>query len=235
MGREIEMKIQLTDGEYDKVLSFVRGELALSGVERVAEEKPGYSHFLKSDEYYSRYKSREERKAAGEPQVIRIRCEVELSVDGDAAAGGNSCGYDDKTMNAAKVADGELSASKAYFCIKRKSIENGIELNREDETFVEEPDVVRDLLQLSGYHKFFEKKKDALSVYCQSVVLPGCNFHLELEQVNGLKYIEVEVTDGEGAADQVRLSLGKFMECFGLDPARRDSRSWMDILLGSVK
>ncbi len=229
MGREIEMKIQLTDGEYDKVLSFVRGELAISGLERVAAEKPGYSHFLKSDEYYSRYKSREERKAAGEPQVIRIRSEAELSAEADEGA----CGQSGKAGS--ELAAGSVASSKSYFCIKRKSIENGIELNREDETFVEEPAVVRDLLQLSGYHKFFEKKKDALSVYCQSVVLPGCHFHLELEKVNQYKYIEVEVTDGEGSADQVRLALAKFMECFGLDPARRDSRSWMDILLGSEK
>ncbi len=217
MGREIEMKIQLTDKEYDKVLAFVRGEKYVSGVSRLSAEKPGFCRFLKADEYYSRYDSREERKAAGEPQVIRIRCESEVS---EAAAGSTQT---------------ENMSSKAYFCIKRKSIENGIELNREDETFVEDPDVVRDLLLLSGYHKFFEKKKDALSLYCGLEYLADCEFHLELEIVNGLKYIEVEVTDGRGSADQVRLALGKFMECFGLDSARRDSRSWMDILLGSEK
>ena len=117
-----------------------------------------------------------------------------------------------------------------FFCIKRKTIENGIELNREDETFVENPDVIRDLLLFSGYHQFFEKNKDAYGVYCHSNVLPGCDFHLELEKVNDLKYIEVEVTDGNDSADDVRMALEKFMEQFGLDTSKRDQRSWMEIL-----
>ncbi len=82
----------------------------------------------------------------------------------------------------------------------------------------------------SGYHQFFEKNKDAYGVYCHSNVLPSCDFHLELEKVNGLKYIEVEVTDGNDSADDVRMALEKFMEQFGLDTSKRDQRSWMEIL-----
>ena len=94
---------------------------------------------------------------------------------------------------------------------------------------------MRDLLVISGYHKFFEKKKDAYGVFCQSLVLPGCDFHLELEKVNGLKYIEVEVTDGSASADEVRSALEKFMEVFGLDTSKRDKRSWMEIINGSTE
>ena len=204
MGREIEIKIPLTDAEYDKIFSVISGEQTLAGLEVAID---GLEHLLKSDTYFSRYASREESKAAGEPQVIRIRSE--------AAAG-------DKTNE------------RSYFCIKRKSIENGIELNREDETFVEKPEVIRDLLLFSGYNQFFEKNKDAYGVHCRSVVLPGCDFHLELEVVNGLKYIEVEVTDGTDKADDVRLALEKFMELFGLDTSKRDKRSWMEIINGSA-
>ncbi len=205
MGREIEIKIPLTDGEYEKIFKVISGEQSLTGLEVAAD---GLEHLLKRDTYFSRYDSREESKAAGEPQVIRIRSEA--------------CA-EDKTNE------------RSYFCIKRKTIENGIELNREDETFVEKPEVIRDLLLFSGYHQFFEKNKDAYGVHCQSVVLPGCDFHLELEMVNGLKYVEVEVTDGSKEADDVRLALEKFMELFGLDSSKRDKRSWMEIINGGAE
>ena len=199
MGREIEIKIPLTDDQYDKIFSVITGAESLSGLEVLGQPE----HLLKSDIYFSRYNTREESKAAGEPQVIRIRSEAGAE-------------------------------KKAFFCIKRKTIENGIELNREDETFVENPEVIRDLLLFSGYHQFFEKNKDSYGVHCQSVVLPSCDFHLELEKVNGLKYIEVEVTDGTDAADAVRGALEKFMELFGLDTSKRDHRSWMEIIKGGA-
>ena len=199
MGREIEIKIPLTDDQYDKIFSVITGAETLAGVKVLGQPE----HLLKSDIYFSRYNTREDSKAAGEPQVIRIRSEAGAE-------------------------------KKAFFCIKRKTIENGIELNREDETFVENPEVIRDLLLFSGYHQFFEKNKDSYGVHCQSVVLPGCDFHLELEKVNGLKYIEVEVTDGTDAADAVRGALEKFMELFGLDTSKRDHRSWMEIINGGA-
>ncbi len=208
MGREIEIKIPVTDEQYQKIHSVIIGKEKLSGVTicKHGDVPCPVEHILKSDFYFSKYETREESKAAGEPQVIRIRCEQ----------------YD-------KV------PPKAFFCIKRKTIENGVEFNREDETFVEKPEVVRDLLLLSGYHQFFEKRKDAFSVYCESEVLPDCEFHLELEKVNDLKYIEIEVTDEQDtmlSADSVRLALEKFVELFGLDASKRDSRSWMEILRG---
>ena len=196
MGREIELKVPLSEEEYDYIKSVITGKAKVEGLELCSD----CERLLKSDEYYSRYASRQESRAAGEPQVIRIR--------------------------------GELSGEKnsSFFCIKRKSLENGIELNREDDTFVEKPDVIRDILTLSGYHKFFEKKKDALSVYCSWEKLAGLHFHLELEIVNQLKYIEVEVTEEDCPADKVRHALEEFIALFGLDAAKRDSRSWMEIL-----
>lgn len=215
MGREIELKLPLSDQQYDFVRSVITGAVQAEGVNVCSD----CERLLKSDEYYSRYTSREESKAAGEPQVIRIRGEVsgaEAGAVAEAGAGGES---------------DEMSASgRFYFCIKRKSIENGIELNREDETLVENPEVIRDILNISGYHKFFEKKKDALSVYCTSDKLPDLHFHLELEIVNHLKYIEVEVTEEDCPADKVRQSLEVFISLFGLNAQNRDSRSWMEIL-----
>ena len=203
MGREIEIKIPLIDEQYDKIFSVITGAEPLTGVKVFGQPE----HLIKSDIYFSRYNTREESKAAGEPQVIRIRSEVAV---------------------------GDKTNERSFFCIKRKTIENGIEFNREDETFVEKPEIIRDLLSFSGYHQFFEKNKDAYGVHCESVVLPGCDFHLELEKVNGLKYVEVEVTDGADAADDVRAALEKFMEQFGLDTSKRDHRSWMEIINGGA-
>ena len=130
-------------------------------------------------------------------------------------------------------------SERAFFCIKRKVIENGIELNREDETFVQNAGVIRDILTLSGYHKFFDKKKDALSVLCyfegRSYIKPEYAFHVELEIVNDLKYVEIEVTDEGKPADEVRAGLEKFVALLGLDVAKRDSRSWMEILNAAKK
>lgn len=220
MGREIEIKIPLTEAEYKKIYSVISGDEKIAGLTicKHGDVPCPLEHVLKTDSYFSRYDTREESKAAGEPQVIRIRCEKYERIGTKEAAA--------------------KTAPKAFFCIKRKTVENGIELNREDETFIEKPEVVRDLLIFSGYHQFFEKKKDSYGVYCQSVVLPECEFHLELEKVNGLRYIEVEVTDeGESglAAEDVRLALEKFIELFGLDSSKRDSRSWMEILREGVQ
>ena len=105
MGREIEIKIPLTDEQYDKIFSVITGTENLTGVKVFGQPE----HLIKSDIYFSRYNTREESKAAGEPQVIRIRSEV---------------------------AAGNKTNERSFFCIKRKTIENGIEFNREDETFV---------------------------------------------------------------------------------------------------
>lgn len=224
MGREIELKIPLTDSEYQKIFSVICGKEKLKGVE-VCSLKNGsafaFEHILKSDSYFSRYNSRSESKIAGEPQVIRLRSEQIFD------------GFDEKNG----------VEKKTFFCIKRKTVENGIELNSENETFVEKPEVIHDLLTLSGYHQFFEKSKDAFSAYCKSEVLEACIFHIELEIVNGLKYLEVEVTDdfdfadsaenGLSAAD-IRLALEKFVALFDLDASKKDSRSWMEILRGGA-
>lgn len=224
MGREIEIKIPLTDEQYDKIFSVITGAEPLTGVKVFGQPE----HLIKSDIYFSRYNTREESKAAGEPQVIRIRIE--------RLVGPKNLSFEDFDFSKSqKNIEAEITNERSFFCIKRKTIENGIEFNREDETFVEKPEIIRDLLLFSGYHQFFEKNKDAYGVHCRSVVLPSCDFHLELEMVNGLKYIEVEVTDGTDAADDVRLALEKFMELFGLDTSKRDKRSWMEIINGSAK
>ncbi|MBR1639961.1 MAG: hypothetical protein IJ688_11295 [Treponema sp.] len=221
MGREIEIKIPLSQEEYDFISSVI---FCKSFIEGIALLPQSLMHIIKTDEYYSLYNSREESRKAGEPQVIRIRSEKYERLSAEDADVGNE--------NVNENGAGE-PCEKSFFCIKRKSLENGIELNREDETFVSDANVIRDILNISGYHKFFEKSKDALSVYASSCLLKNGTFHIELEKVNNLLYLEVEVTDENLPADKVRSALESFIELFSLDSSRRDSRSWMEILQGS--
>ena len=200
MGREIEVKIPLSKEDFDRLFdSLILCKAHIPGVDVVSSSS---DLIVKRDEYYSKYNPREERRAAGEPQVIRIRTE-EIS-----------------------------GASKSYFTLKFKKKENGIELNKEDETFIQEPEVLREFFAEAGYHLFFDKVKKNYSANCQSDFFPGINFHAELENVNNLLYLEVEVVQEEGEADVIKQSLFDFLKQLGLNPENRDSRSWMEILLG---
>ena len=61
-NKEIELKIPLSDGEYDELK-----KRFFTGAEKV----------IKKDEYFSRYDTLEERIKNNEPKVIRIRTEGE--------------------------------------------------------------------------------------------------------------------------------------------------------------
>lgn len=198
MGREIEMKIPLTEGKYKELINiFCNRESDLEGI-TVIKSCPEL--VIKRDEYWSRYDSRAERLANNEPQVIRIRSEE------------------------------SVEKKESYFTIKHKTRQNGIELNKEDETYIEDAEVLRLFFTEAGYHKWFDKIKKNVGAYCNSSVLPGVEFHVELEDVNGLKYIEVEVTAEEGDAQVIKTALGDFMKQCGLNPEDRDCRSWVEIL-----
>ncbi len=206
MSREIELKVPLTDGQFDRIEKILIG----------AEKLPSFNfhsleHILKTDEYFSRYHTREERLQNKELRVIRIRSEKALPIE------------------SAEPAQNVEDPEKSFFCIKRKSIENGVEFNSEKETFVEDAEVLRAFFEASDFIKWFEKKKDALSVQCS---LEGSDFeaHLEVEKVNGLPYAEIEYTKNDLAPDAVRENLEKILLALDIDPKKRDSRSWPEIL-----
>ena len=207
MAREIELKLPLSFGQFDKIHKILTGQEQLPFF-----HSHGAEHILKSDEYYSLYKSHEERLKNKELRVIRIRSEKKLPLFPN--------GID---------MIGEES-EKYYFCIKQKTLENGVEFNSEKETFIEEADVLRSFFAATGYIKWFEKKKDALSVYCSVENFPGFEAHLELEKVNGLPYAEIEYTKDDFPPEEVRANLEKILVSLGLDPKKRDSRSWAEII-----
>lgn len=207
MSREIELKVPLTEAQFEKIKFFF---LKKEGFESVVFWN--LLHIEKSDEYYSLYRTHEERIKNKELRVIRIRSEKENSLE--------PSGID---------MFGEETGEKAFFCIKQKSIENGVEFNSEYESFVENPEVLRKFFETTGYIKWFEKKKDAFSVHCK---LSGSDFeaHLEIEKVNGLPYAEIEYTKEDFSPDKVRENLEKILLALEIDPKKRDSRSWAEIL-----
>lgn len=195
MSREIELKVPLTQEQFEKIQEILSGKNVLP-----AFNFHSFEHIIKSDEYFSRYHSHEERIKNKELRVIRIRTE--------------------------KTDGGD---EKSYFCIKQKTIENGVEFNSEKETFLEDADVLRSFFEASGFIKWFEKKKDAVGVLC-SLDSSGFEAHLELEKVNSLLYIEIEYTKEDLPADEVRSNLEKILLALGVEPKKRDSRSWAEIL-----
>ena len=206
MGREIEIKIPLTSKEFDRLYDFLCLKISIEGIQILGNVKNPCERrfFLKKDEYYSKYKKEIERKENNEPQVIRIRTQ-----------------------------DFE-NERRSYFTIKRKVVEDGIEVNKEDEIFIEDTNVLRDFFALAGYSKWFSKEKKACGVYCKFSSFEGVTFHLELEIVNELKYVEIEVTDTEESAKDIKTGLTEFVKALNLDPLKKDSRSWVEIINGKI-
>ena len=193
MAKEIEIKIPVTDSEYDRLLQQMKEGTGAAGK---------LEHIIKKDEYFSRYDSEEERRASDEPRVIRIRTE--------------------KTD--------EEAEEKSFFCFKFKTIQNGMEFNSENESFVQNGAVLKQFLEISGYKKYFEKHKESWSRYYEPDWAEGICFHPELVIVNGHKYMETEVTDSPKDPQLVRQGLEKFVTGLGLDISKKDSRSWMEII-----
>ena len=210
MSREIELKVPLSEDQYEKTTRIISGKIPFSPLAFHSQEK-----ILKSDEYYSLYKTHEERIKNNEFKVIRIRTE-KFSVL--------------KPSGIDMYGDESGLSEKSFFCIKRKTLENGVEFNSEHETFIENPDVLRKFLTETGYIKWFEKKKNTLSVRCVLKTKPDFEAHLEIEKVNGLPYAEIEYTGEETSVEEVRPLLKEILLALEIDPKKRDSRSWAEIL-----
>ena len=216
MSREIELKVQLSEEHYTSIENIILGKS--QGVTQIRFHTR--ARVIKSDEYFSLYRTHEERIAHKELKVIRIRTERTHSLE---PSGIDMYGDDSDT------------GGKSYFCIKHKTLENGMEFNSEHETFVENPDVLRTFFAATGYTKWFEKQKNALSCFCS---LAGSDFeaHLEVERVNGLPYAEIEYTRDDVPPETVRPQLCQILRALGVDETKRDHRSWAEILEnGKVK
>ena len=210
MSREIELKVPLSEALFQKIQKILTEKNTVPSF-----QFHSLSHILKSDEYFSLYNTHEERIKNKELKVIRLRTQTDSPLE--------PSGID-------MYGDDSESKEKAYFCIKHKTLENGVEFNSEYETFVENPDVLRKFFEATGYIKWFEKKKDALSVFCTLSDFTDFEAHLEIEKVNGLPYAEIEYTKENVPSETVRPRLKEILRALGIDPKNRDSRSWAQII-----
>lgn len=222
MGREIEMKIALTSQEFLSVYKAIYGE------EKYSQIQFGEVQLLfKQDKNFSRYKTHEERKASNEPKVIRLRKEEILEINKP---------LDFSNQDMSKVSDYFKSFCRpsnkhqSFFTIKYKTKQDGIEFNKEDETFVEDQNVIEEMLEIAGYECWFTKEKCAWSSHCKCSALDNTDFHLELEAVNNLLYLEVEVTDSDKTPDLIKNGIIEFIKILKINPEHKDSRSWVEIL-----
>ena len=231
MSQEIELKVPVSPEQFNAIFQKIYVQ---KNHENIIILESSTDKISKSDEYFTRYNSREEMIKYNEPQVIRIRTEI----------------INDK--------------KQSYFTIKRKTLENGIEVNKEDETFLENDEALRILFEEAGYKRWFYKEKTSYSSYCalaedaekKSDATGKCvniaekglesaeqtSFHLELVTVNGMNYVEVElvINDEEGEAKagvktkkpeaNPKAELEKFIIALGLNPADKDPRSWYQII-----
>ncbi len=199
MASEIEIKIPLNIEDFERI-----EKLISPGGQKSGSCQLVFSDFMrifKSDRYFSRYKTRQDRKENGEFEVIRLRTE--------------------------KTGGGK----KSFFTTKRKSLVNGFEVNDEKETFVENPEVLENFLLSSEFIKWFEKTKDAQSVLCRLRDGKDLVFHLELEKVNSFFYVEIECAESRNCQNsEVFLELKKAAEALSLSIENIDPRPWTEIL-----
>lgn len=252
MGREIEMKVPVSKAEFVELYKIFTEQ---KKHEKVSIKEKAF--VFKQDEYYSRFDTREERSQNDEPRVIRIRIEKEaecfedkirLFSDKNISSKSSALSPDTVKENTAFI-ESEIEFNKivsfieqlksetsvkqnAVFGIKFKTVENGIEFNSEHETVVEDADVLRKFFASTGFNRYFNKEKNSFGFMCCLDEAPQILFHAELEIVNGFPYLETECTQNETESEKVSTLLEKFFIELGLDPSRKDSRSWMSIIQG---
>lgn len=123
----------------------------------------------------------------------------------------------------------DLGDSKIkLFTLKRKSIEDGIEVNVEKETEIIDTEPLIDLLLICGYKVWFSKKKESC---CWQQTFENISLNCELVCLNDkLHYFEVEAADFEGDKNLAINALKACIKEYGLNYDDRDERPWTEIL-----
>lgn len=189
MKREIEAKIHLTDDEFLKILNRI---LLSEKNQKIRAEN--LKVLFKTDEYFSQFENMTEREKQ-EPRVIRLRTEKSENADGlngkrfekisevneflekiksrnqntkKSSATENAFTPAEKSDSATEnfsASEKNLTDEKSYFTIKNKRFENGTEINCEDETLVENPEVLRNFFKATRFEKWFSKEKTSFSFF----------------------------------------------------------------------
>ena len=130
---------------------------------------------------------------------------------------------------------------KSFFTVKKKGWKGNFESNTEYETPVENIEAIKAFLEMTGYHEYFYKEKDAWSIIREvsqdkssgddsDKETESIYVHMELEKVNGkYYYLELEVTDNV-PEDKAQAAIATIAGSFNLKEEQRDNRTWPEIL-----
>lgn len=223
MGREIEVKLPLTEELFVKILNWLCGHETKDNIQTKNPEL-----IFKSDEYYSQYTNHQER-LANEPRVIRLRTEKKQSGFIEALKGKKYSEIKNWLYQKEKEKNPD---STAFFTIKTKQIENGMEFNKEDETYIQDADVLREFFNRTKFLCWFKKEKIAFGSMVQLIEKKDriskkeseshyLTFHLELELVNGLPYIEIEYTGEKESSETVKNQLNNLLKNLNLSDIKK--------------
>lgn len=252
MGREIEVKIPLMQKEFMKIMAWILESEKNPGIVFKNREI-----VFKTDEYYSQYKSMKSR-LKNEPRVIRIRTQTKttdfidliekesfeeicarFSEKRKQCLGKAESFFAIKTK---RIQDGIEFNEESETPLENSDIlrqffaqtkfhkwfqKEKIALGTKCIALVSEN--CAPLVPDGGDKNCAPDIVSAQSEFSASNIRP-LEFHLELELVNGLPYIEIEYTKEDETAENVRVALDNLIEQLSLDKSKKDSRSWVQII-----
>ena len=252
MGREIEVKIPLMQKEFMKIMAWILESEKNPGIVFKNREI-----VFKTDEYYSQYKSMKSR-LKNEPRVIRIRTQTKTTdfldlIEKESfeeicerfsekrkqclGKAESFCAIKTKriqngiefneesetTLENPDVLRQFFAQTKFHKWFQKEKIALGtkcIALAAEN---------CAPLVPDGGDKNCAPDIVSAQSEFSASNTRP-LEFHLELELVNGLPYIEIEYIKEDEPAENVRIALYNLIERLSLDKSKKDSRSWVQII-----
>ena len=252
MGREIEVKIPLMQKEFMKIMTWILESEKNPGIVFKNREI-----VFKTDEYYSQYKSMKSR-LKNEPRVIRIRTQTKTTDFLDLIEKKSFEEICERFSEKKKQCLGKAESFFAIKTKRiQNGIEFNEESETPLEN---PDVLIQFFAQTKFHKWFQKEKIALgtkcialVSENCAPLVPDGVGkkndtdkncapdtvfasntrpleFHLELELVNGLPYIEIEYTKEDEPAENVRIALDNLIERLSLDKSKKDSRSWVQII-----
>lgn len=252
MGREIEVKIPLMQKEFMKIMAWILESEKNPGIVFKNREI-----VFKTDEYYSQYKSMKSR-LKNEPRVIRIRTQTKttdfldliekesfeeicarFSEKRKQCLGKAESFFAIKTK---RIQDGIEFNEESETTLENPDVLRQFFAQTKFHKWFQKEKIAlgtkcialaaencAPLVPDGGDKNCALDIVSAQSEFSASNIRP-LEFHLELELVNGLPYIEIEYTKEDETAENVCIALDNLIERLSLDKSKKDSRSWVQII-----
>lgn len=219
---EIEFKVKLTKEQFIEFFNKRFRENCCEGGVIIYD-----SFYDKNDYYY---------KSPNKDDVIRIRDEIKRVFK-----------MVKENTNPFKCCDkSDMIKALSFLCYKNKLIINGIEVNEEIETTIENEIVFDKIMESLGVEQYFHKNKKSILIDSQTgdeFVDYGIKYNIELVCVNDkYYYLEAEYIGLIGKDEKIKSASDaiKFLETRKIikdnfDVSVKDPRSWIEIINSDEK